>query len=172
VWAEISTLIAVLVAVTDRPSDWELHVARERARLAAVWLAKHPLQPLPDECDYPDATRAGLGELDRNPGNELVVASDSLGIAMFAESGELLAYTDWPGCRPHASRTFTSWFNSHWERADRPQLTVRRYDQGACGEVETAFLFERRGDRLVLVATSVEVSAGCDVTRPRTSPTP
>lgn len=142
-WVGILAIAAVLAP--DPPSGWDLYIAEMEVKLEHAWHARHPGPPLPDACEY-DEVRAGTDDVDPSPGNELVIMSDRLGIAVFAETGELLAMADPKGCR---SAPANWWFNTNLQGDDRYRGIVVREETRGCRSATWVTLIEREGDTLV-----------------------
>jgi len=142
------TVLGVAALYPRGTNDFDEYQADLEARLEAAWKTRHPGPPLPDACEH-DEIRAGEMEIDESPGRELVIASERLGIAMFAESGELLAMADPKGCRPEKTNW---WFNDHLTGASQFRGVVLREDYGGCRSGTWVTVLDRVGDELEQVA--------------------
>jgi hypothetical protein len=144
----IGSVATLGIAVWMSPPEGRTaHELEMQAKLEAAWHQRHPGPPLPPECDADDNLGSGELEIDDSPGRELIIASDRLGIAMYAESGELLAFADPRGCRDVEAYR---WFNDELLGGQRyPGIVLREDSRGGCRSTGWVRLYRRQGDTLV-----------------------
>ncbi len=146
--ASVAVLGVAAVYPAKSSDAWDLHLAEMEAKLETAWQSRHPGPPLPDACEH-DAVHAGSLDVDDSPGAELVIASDRLGMAMFAADGELLAFADPNGCR---ETPVNWWFNDHFGDGRFNGIVLREETatgEHGCRSSTWVTLLHRRGDTLV-----------------------
>ena len=153
-----AALLATNVYFLDRSPELEviaieMPVARARHpeadRLAWLRAARYAGFRL-EGCDHADPVATLDADIDSTPGREHVVGNRQHGVAMFAETGELLAMMRGVGC--HGDR-FASGDQSLSISADGAHLILRTRRVATDGEYLEAHVVERRGDELVTLAT-------------------
>lgn len=134
-------------------------------RLEDAWRTHHPGAELPAACET-DQFQDLTGDMDPTPGEELLVASDRLGIALFDEDNDLLAYREPVGCR-----------GDSWSVGDMSRVldstvtglvTIESHRAG-CRRFDWATLLRREGEALVAQASyryyDYDGCNGKDITR-------
>ena len=90
-------LLAIVSLETRTHTPIQDKLVAQRATRPRAWQRHHPDEPLPATCER-DGIQELYGEISAERGAELVLASSRFGIAMFGETGSLLAFRDPSGC--------------------------------------------------------------------------
>ncbi len=122
----------------------KLRVARDTPdaqRLQWFWQAKHGAFA-PPKCEQYDPLATLDADIDPTPGREHVVGNRRFGVAMYAESGTLLAHMEPIGCASpsNGDQSLSLTFDD--------RLIVRTRQLKADGEHLDAHVVERRADEL------------------------
>lgn len=113
--------------------------------LEDAWRTHHPGKELPAPCRVDQMDSMYL-EVDPSPGDEIVIASDRLGIAMFSNEGDLLAFRESDGCRDDKLWRIDNALRGSSEHVRFDGLAFRPFHMMICAKTT---LLVRDGDALV-----------------------
>jgi hypothetical protein len=123
-------------------------LASDAFTLAQLWSAAHPGDRLPP-CHLRDPVATLDVDIESTPGREHIIGNRRLGIAMFAEAGELIAWMEPVQCFGYAGVEDQS---LSLGTIGNTLVASERMAGGRPGEMITAYVIERHGDRLIDVA--------------------
>src|SRR5688572_9993805 len=134
--------------IFDATVMFDSAVSGDALLLENLWRAAHPGEPLPG-CHIRDPIATLDLDFDPTPGREHIIGNRQFGVAMYAETGELLARMEPVQCFGYTVDSDQSL--SLGTISNRLVVRTRMIARG--GEYLDAHIAERRGDVFVELAT-------------------